>query len=199
MGLRSNRRLQVVLLKIDGEKLMNIPVPTVELALQGKMAGVFIESVNGKSTGTTNMRIRGSSSITATNQPLFVVDGIPLTTEALNQSGAVINPLTSINFNDVESIDILKDAASSAIYGSRGANGVVIITTKKGVSGDTKLNFTIQSGFNEASRRREFMNAEEYISYFRESAANADIYEDAYYGDPPGTNDYWSGHVEVKT
>lgn len=182
--------------KVEGASLMNVPVPTVELALQGKTAGVFIESVNGKSTGTTNMRIRGSSSITATNQPLFVVDGIPLTTETLNQSGAVINPLTSINFNDVESIDILKDAASSAIYGSRGANGVVIITTKKGLSGDTKLNFTIQSGFNEASRRREFMNTEEYISYFRESAANADSYEDWYYGDPPGTNDFWGGYVE---
>ena len=184
--------------KIDGEKLMNLPVPSVELALQGKTAGVFIGSVNGKSTGTTNMRIRGSSSITATNQPLFVVDGIPLTTEALNQSGAVINPLTSINFNDVESIDILKDAASSAIYGSRGANGVVIITTKKGLSGDTKLNFTIQSGFNDASRRREFLNTEEFISYFRESAANADSYEDFYYGDPPGTNDFWRGHVESR-
>ena len=78
--------------KVEGDVLRNIPVPTVEQALQGKTAGVFIESVNGKSTGTTNMRIRGSSSISATNQPLFVVDGIPLTTEALNFSGAVINP-----------------------------------------------------------------------------------------------------------
>jgi TonB-dependent SusC/RagA subfamily outer membrane receptor len=153
--------------KVDGDVLKNVPVPTIEQALQGKTAGVFIESVNGKSTGTTNMRIRGSSSITATNQPLFVVDGIPLTTEPLNFSGAVINPLTSINFNDVESIDILKDAATSAIYGSRGANGVVLITTKKGVTGATKLNFTIQSGFNEASHRRDFMNTEQYISYFR--------------------------------
>ena len=161
--------------KVDGAVLKNVPVSTVEQALQGKTAGVFIESVNGKSTGTTNMRIRGSSSITATNQPLFVVDGIPLTTEALNQSGAAINPLTSINFNDVESIDILKDAASSAIYGSRGANGVVIITTKKGISGATKMNFTIQSGFNEASHRRKFMNSEEYIKYFEEAAYNSDL------------------------
>ena len=161
--------------KVDGEILRNIPVPTVEQALQGKTAGVFIESVNGKSTGTTNMRIRGSSSITATNQPLFVVDGIPLTTEALNFSGAVINPLTSINFNDVESIDILKDAASSAIYGSRGANGVVIITTKKGISGATKLNFTIQSGFNEASHKRKFMNSTEYVKYFEDAAYNSDL------------------------
>jgi TonB-dependent starch-binding outer membrane protein SusC len=184
--------------KVDGDILKNIPVPTVEQALQGKTAGVFIESVNGKSTGTTNMRIRGSSSITATNQPLFVVDGIPLTTEALNFSGAVINPLTSINFNDVESIDILKDAASSAIYGSRGANGVVIITTKKGINGTTKLNFTIQSGFNEASRRREFMNTDQYISYFRESGINGDIQEDLANGDPLGTSNYWQRHVETR-
>jgi TonB-linked SusC/RagA family outer membrane protein len=182
--------------KVDGSVLKNVPVVTVEQALQGKTAGVFIESVNGKSTGTTNMRIRGSSSITATNQPLFVVDGIPLTTEALNFSGAVINPLTSINFNDVESIDILKDAASSAIYGSRGANGVVLITTKKGINGDTKLNFTIQSGFNQASHRRDFMNTDEYISYFRESAIGGDIQEDLAYGDPVGTSTYWQEHVE---
>jgi TonB-dependent starch-binding outer membrane protein SusC len=184
--------------KVNGETLQNIPVPTVEQALQGKSAGVFIESVNGKSTGTTNMRIRGSSSITATNQPLFVVDGIPLTTEALNYSGAVINPLTSINFNDVESIDILKDAASSAIYGSRGANGVVIITTKKGIQGATKLNFTIQSGFNEASHKRDFMNATQYIDYFRGAAVNGDIQEDIYAGDPLGTSTYWQHHVETR-
>jgi len=184
--------------KVEGSTLQNIPVPTVEQALQGKSAGVFIESVNGKSTGTTNMRIRGASSISATNQPLFVVDGIPLTTEALNYSGAVINPLTSINFNDVESIDILKDAASSAIYGSRGANGVVIITTKKGIQGATKLNFTIQSGFNEASHKRDFMNATQYIDYFREAAVNGDIQEDIYAGDPLGTSTYWQHHVETR-
>jgi TonB-linked SusC/RagA family outer membrane protein len=184
--------------KVEGEVIRNMPVPTIEQALQGRTAGVFIGAVNGKSTGTTNMRIRGSSSITATNQPLFVVDGIPLTTEALNFSGAEINPLTSINFNDVESIDILKDAASSAIYGSRGANGVVIITTKKGISGDTKLNFTIQSGFNEASRRREFMNSEEYVRYFREAGINGDIQEDLAEGDPLGTSTYWQKHVETR-
>ena len=184
--------------KVDGGVLQNVPVPTVEQALQGKSAGVFIESVNGKSTGTTNMRIRGSSSITATNQPLFVVDGVPLTTEALNYSGAVINPLTSINFNDVESIDILKDAASAAIYGSRGANGVVIITTKKGITGATKLNFTVQTGYNEASHKRDFMNTDQYISYFREAAINGDLQEDIYNGDPAGTSTYWQNHVETR-
>lgn len=187
--------------KVDGEKLMNIPVPSVELALQGKTAGVFIESLNGKSTGTTNMRIRGSSSITATNQPLFVVDGVPVTTESLNTasvSSAEINPLTSINFNDVASVEILKDAASAAIYGSRGANGVVLITTKKGMSGDSKINFTVQSGFNEASRLRKFMNTDQYISYFREAGIGGDLQEDIAAGDPAGTSTYWQQHVEKR-
>jgi TonB-linked SusC/RagA family outer membrane protein len=181
--------------KIDGDQLKNVPVPSIELALQGKTAGVFIESVNGKSTGTTRMRIRGSSSISATNQPLFVVDGIAVTTEALNQSGAAINPLTSINFNDVESIDILKDAASSAIYGSRGANGVVLITTKKGINGETKLNFTMQSGFNDASRKREFMNATEYVKYFEEAAINSDIIDGLDPFDPAQYPDSWLAWV----
>jgi len=197
-GTQIKSKVTSSIAKVEGEKLMNVPVPTVELALQGKSAGVFIEAVNGKSTGATRMRIRGSSSITATNQPLFVVDGIPITTEASNLSGASINPLTSINFNDVESVEILKDAASAAIYGSRGANGVVIITTKKGYSGDTKINFTVQSGFNDPSHRREFMNAEEYISYFRDAAKRGDAYEDLVYGDPPGTNTYWQWHVEQR-
>ncbi|MEZ5011414.1 MAG: TonB-dependent receptor plug domain-containing protein [Bacteroidales bacterium] len=157
--------------------MRNIPVPTVELALQGKSAGVFIESVNGKSSGTTRMRIRGSSSIGAINQPLFVVDGIPLTTEALNYSGGDINPLTSINFNDIESVEILKDAASAAIYGSRGANGVVLITTKKGVEGDTRLNFNFQVGVSEESNRREFLNTAQYIELFEEAAYNSDLLE----------------------
>jgi TonB-dependent starch-binding outer membrane protein SusC len=197
-GTQIKSKLTGSISKVNGETLQNLPVPTVEQALQGKSAGVFIESVNGKSTGSTVMRIRGSSSISASDQPLFVVDGIPITTEALNQSGAAINPLTSINFNDVESVEILKDAASAAIYGSRGANGVVIITTKKGISGNTKLNFTIQTGYNEASHRRKFMNTDEYIKYFREAAVNGDLQEDISNGDLAGTSTYWQENVEAR-
>ena len=182
--------------KVEGESLRNTPVPTVELALQGKTAGVFVESINGKATGASRMRIRGSSSITASNQPLFVIDGIPVTTEVMNQSGASINPLTSINFNDVESVEILKDASSAAIYGSRGANGVVLITTKKGKSGETKLNVNLQYGSSQASHRRDFMNAEQYVAYFRQAAIGGDKQEDLYYGDPVGTSTYWQGKAE---
>jgi TonB-linked SusC/RagA family outer membrane protein len=121
-----------------------------------------------------------------------------LTTEALNQSGAAINPLTSINFNDIESIDVLKDASSTAIYGSRGANGVILITTKKGQAGDTKLNVNFQFGSSKPSHLRDFMDAEQYIAAFRDAGKNADAYEDYLYGDPAGYNTYWQGHVEKR-
>jgi len=182
--------------RVSGEALRNTPVPSVQQAMQGKSAGVFVEGVNGKVGGQTRMRIRGSSSITANNEPLFIIDGIALTTEALNQSGAPINPLESINFNDIESIDVLKDASSTAMYGSRGANGVVLITTKKGKTGATQLNVNFQYGFSKASNKREFMDADQFIDYFRLAGKGADSYEDRYYGDPAGTNTYWAGHVE---
>jgi len=163
--------------KVAGDKINNVPVPTVELALQGKAAGVFVEAVNGKATGVTRIRIRGASSISASSSPLFIIDGVPLNTESLNSSGAAINPLAGLNFNDVESIDILKDASSAAIYGSRGANGVILVTTKKGKTGETKLNFSLQRGISTAARRREFLNTDQFISYFREASYNSDLLE----------------------
>lgn len=169
--------------RVSGDLVKNTPVPSVQQAMQGKAAGVFVESSNGKVGGVTRMRIRGSSSITANNEPLFIVDGVPLSTDALNQTGASINPLTSINFNDIESIDVLKDASSTAIYGSRGANGVILVTTKKGKSGDTRLNVNFQFGYSKPSHKREFMNADEYIAYFREAAVNSDAYEVRLYGE----------------
>ncbi|MFN8255488.1 MAG: TonB-dependent receptor [Bacteroidales bacterium] len=182
--------------KVKGEQLENTPVPSVQQAMQGKTAGVFIESVNGKVSGVTRMRIRGSSSITADNEPLFIIDGVPLTRESLNQSGAAINPLTSINMNDIESIDILKDASSTAMYGSRGANGVVLITTKKGKAGDTRFNVNLQYGNSQASNLREFLNADEYIDYFRDAAVRGDAFEDRLYGYPIGTSTYYQSRVE---
>jgi TonB-linked SusC/RagA family outer membrane protein len=182
--------------KIDGESVKNLPVQSIDQALQGKSAGVFVEAPNGKASSPIRLRIRGSTSISAGNDPLIIIDGIPLTNEKMNQTGGLINPLATFNPNDVESVEILKDAASAAIYGSRGGNGVVIITTKKGLSGKTKLDFTIQSGYNEASHRREFMNSSEYINYFREAAVNGDHQNDLINGDPAGTSTYFQGLTE---
>lgn len=173
--------------RIGGDEIRNIPVPSLEEALQGRAAGVFIEANNGKVGGANRMRIRGSSSIGASNQPLFVVDGIPISVSPLNVTGAPVNPLADINFNDIESIEILKDASAAAIYGSRAANGVVLINTKKGRSGVSKINFNMQAGWSGPTNKREFMNSEEFIAYFREAAANSDILEE---------DDFWAGFVE---
>lgn len=180
--------------KVGGEEIKSLPVPSVEQALQGRTAGVFIESVNGKPGGAIRVRVRGSSSITASNQPLFVVDGIPLTTAAQNNTGlgnAPLNPLADLNFNDVESIEILKDASASAIYGSRAANGVVLITTKKGKSGKTIIDLDMQTGFSNPTNRREFLNADEFVNYFTEAAHNSDDIDGYTYDDP----DSWTQFV----
>jgi TonB-linked SusC/RagA family outer membrane protein len=173
--------------KVSGDAIQNAPVPSIQEALQGRAAGVFIESSNGKTGGANRMRIRGSSSISASNQPLFVIDGIPLSTESLNSTGAALNPLSDINSNDIESVEILKDASAGAIYGSRAANGVVLITTKKGKEGISKINFNLQTGFSSPTNKREFMNSDEFIEYFRHAAANSDALE----GDT-----FWAGFVE---
>lgn len=160
--------------KVSGRDLENIPVPSVEQALQGRAAGVFIEAGNGKVGQGIKMRIRGSSSITASNQPLFVVDGVLITTESQSSTAAETNPLADLNFNDVESIEILKDASAAAIYGSRAANGVVLITTKKGKAGKTNFNVGYQTGVSSPTAKRDFLNAREYVELFREAAYNND-------------------------
>ena len=163
--------------KLGGDKIENLPVPSVEQALQGRTSGVFVEAVNGKPGGAVRVRIRGASSITASNQPLYVIDGIPVTTESQNNSGAALNPLADLNFNDVESIEILKDASAGAIYGSRAANGVVLITTKKGKQGKTRVEANFQTGFSTPTGKREFLNTDEYLELFNRAAVGAGKYE----------------------
>ena len=156
---------------IDGEAIENLPVSSVEQAMQGRTAGVFIQSTSGKPGGRVNLRIRGSSSISAGNQPLYVVDGVPITSGTFESPGSgQLNFLADLNPNDVESIEILKDASAAAIYGSRGANGVVLITTKTGKSGRARFNLNLSAGQSRATGEREFLDAEEYVAFFRQTA-----------------------------
>jgi TonB-linked SusC/RagA family outer membrane protein len=149
----------------------------VEQTLQGKAAGVFIEQNNGKVGSAVRVRVRGSTSITASNDPLYVVDGVPINTTAINDGLYVyLNPLNDINFNDIESVSILKDASASAIYGSRGANGVILITTKRGKKGAAKIDFDYQQGWSEPTRTRDFLDANQFVDYFTQAAINAGKY-----------------------
>jgi TonB-linked SusC/RagA family outer membrane protein len=164
--------------QVKAEDIELTPVSTVEQALQGKAAGVFIEANNGKVGGAMKIRIRGSSSINAGNQPLFVVDGVPINTTYANDGSYVyLNPLNDIDFNDIESVEILKDASAAAIYGSRGANGVVIITTKRGKAGNAKITVDYQHGWSKPTRLREFMDGQQYIDYYTQAAINAGEYD----------------------
>ncbi|WP_175474550.1 SusC/RagA family TonB-linked outer membrane protein [Pedobacter rhizosphaerae] len=150
-----------------------------EQLVQGKLAGVQIGSNNGAPAAEMTVRIRGANSLRAGNQPLFVVDGIPLdgrnTQPSANAStlGSTpgSNPLSFINSNDIESIDVLKDASATAIYGSRGANGVVIITTKKGKTGAPELQILSSAGIASLMRSNVQMNSDE----FRQALTNRSL------------------------
>ncbi|GHB59140.1 SusC/RagA family TonB-linked outer membrane protein [Persicitalea jodogahamensis] len=171
-GTQSKRNLTGNIAKVSGAEIANTPVTTFEQALQGRAAGVQVTSLNGKLGQGMQMRIRGSSSVTASNEPLYVLDGIPLTSRDQGTSTAPQNPLADINFNDIESIDILKDASAAAIYGARASNGVVLITTKKGKSGKTKFNVSYQMGSSKPTRLRQWLNTAQYVELFSEAVQN---------------------------
>ena len=140
--------------------------------IQGKVAGVQVINNSGQPGGATTIRIRGASSIRAGNQPLFVIDGVPLDNSSARPGGSGdvgfggnspgANPLNFINPNDIASMDVLKDASATAIYGSRGANGVVLITTKKGQSGSPRVEFNASAGVSSVMKRLEVLSASEY-------------------------------------
>jgi TonB-linked SusC/RagA family outer membrane protein len=174
-GTQEKRDLTGSIASVKGEEIANIPVPSVEQSLQGRTAGVYISSGSGKLGQGIQVRVRGAASVSAGNQPLYVVDGIPITSSDIG--GGVINaeqanPIADLNPNDIESIEILKDASAAAIYGSRASNGVVLITTKKGKAGRTNVDVGFYTGPSYTTRRREWLNGPEYVALFREAAEN---------------------------
>ncbi|QHT65526.1 TonB-dependent receptor [Rhodocytophaga rosea] len=173
-GSQQKRDLTGNIASVSGADIANVPVPSLEQAIQGRAAGVFIQSNNGKLGQGMQVRVRGSSSVTASNQPLYVIDGIPITSESQSSSDSQTNPLADLNFNDVESIEILKDASAAAIYGSRASNGVVLITTKKGKSGKTNFSLGYFTGFSDPTGKKEWLNSREYVELFNEARANSE-------------------------
>ncbi len=145
-GTSIKRDITGAVAQVKGDELENIPVTSFESALQGKASGVMISSQNGKLGQGITVRVRGAASVTAGTEPLYIVDGIPITTTDLSSTSAPTSPLADLNANDIESIEILKDAASSAIYGARASNGVVLITTKQGKAGKTAISFNVLGG-----------------------------------------------------
>ncbi|CAM2938921.1 TonB-linked outer membrane protein, SusC/RagA family [Flavobacterium psychrophilum DSM 3660] len=170
--------------KVSSKEIEKQPVTNVLAALQGRMAGVNITQTTGVPGGGFNIQIRGRNSIrTEGNQPLYIVDGLPFSSENLGNTaisggilpGAGINPLNNINPSDIDSIEILKDADATAIYGSRGANGVVLVTTKKGKKGKTQFSFNTYTGAGTITRRLKLLNTQQYLEMREEAFANDGI------------------------
>ncbi len=140
-------------------------VVSADQLLTGKMAGVRITTNGGQPDSAPNIRIRGGSSLSANNNPLIVIDGIPI--DNTNPAG-VGNPLSLINPNDIESFSVLKDASATAIYGSRASNGVIIIATKKGTSGEARFNFSSDVSVSKVNRRVNVMDSDSYVRFIKE-------------------------------
>ncbi|MEQ1624523.1 MAG: SusC/RagA family TonB-linked outer membrane protein [Sediminibacterium sp.] len=157
---------------IKAAQIENLPNASLDKALQGKAAGVLVQSNNGLPGGAINVRIRGQGSYLAGNDPLYIVDGVQINTRS-DGNFTQNNPLAFLNPDDIETIDILKDAASAAIYGSNASNGVVIITTKKGKAGKTKFNANVYMGSVQLMKKLQMSNSQEYFQMRAEAYGNS--------------------------
>ena len=154
------------------------PVLNPLLALQGRVTGVEVTQLSGLPGSGVNVRIQGQNSIASGNDPLIVIDGTPFPSQLIEMNEAIVqggSPLNYVNPADIESIDILKDADATAIYGSRAANGAILITTKKGKAGRTKLGINLQQGWGKVTRKVEMMNTRQYLDMRYEALRNSNI------------------------
>jgi TonB-linked SusC/RagA family outer membrane protein len=147
---------------VSSKEIKSTPITGLAQAMQGRAAGVQVSQISNAPGGGVSVRIRGGNSLRGNNEPLYVIDGFPI----LNENGPTINP------NDIESIDILKDASATAIYGSRGANGVVIITTKRGKAGKPKIDFETYYGVQNVRKKLDMLNATQLAEVINEGIAN---------------------------
>ncbi|WP_245738632.1 TonB-dependent receptor [Pedobacter rhizosphaerae] len=160
---------------VSAAQIANQPVADPLAALQGRVAGLDISSITGYPGSGYTVRLRGQNSISSGNDPLYIVDGVPFISESLssfNAANGAQTPLSSINPSDIEQIDILKDADATAIYGSRGANGVILITTKRGKAGKPEFNANVYTGISSINKRVKMLNGAEYLAMRREAYAN---------------------------
>lgn len=180
-GTQKRKDINSSISSVKGKDLEDLKMVNVDQMLQGKAAGVSVTSNSGAPGGAASIRIRGTTSITGTNEPLYIIDGIPVSGDATGRStsgqalsgrdgfsanggggNGAVSPLSMLNPNDVESIDILKDASATAIYGSRGANGVIIITTKSGKKGAGKVTYDTFTSFMTNYKDLDVMNLQQF-------------------------------------
>ncbi|MDO9553278.1 TonB-dependent receptor [Rhodonellum sp.] len=180
-GVQEKRNLTGAVVSVGSDEISKTNFQDPISVLQGRAAGVQVTSNSGAPGGGMTINIRGNSSLNAGNSPLYVVDGVPIETNVSSSLNGTenfgLNPLADINPTDIESIEVLKDAASTAIYGSRAANGVVMITTKRGRSGKPQVDVNFNSGISTVSRNLGVLNASQYRSAVLDSYRNANSSE----------------------
>lgn len=171
-GTTTKKDATGALVNIKAEQFNKGPLVSADQLLQGRVSGLQITNAGGEPGGGAQVRIRAGASITATNDPLYVVDGVVLDTGGGGSTGGR-NPLADINPNDIASMTVLKDAAATAIYGSRASNGVIIITTKRGQSGEMKISYNGNYQVNEVVKTVDVMNADQYRAFVNQYGTDA--------------------------
>jgi TonB-linked SusC/RagA family outer membrane protein len=164
-GVQNRRDVSGAIATVKGDAIKTVPVQSFEQALQGKATGVNITLPNGVLNNVPVIRIRGFNSINGSSYPLVVVDGVPIFTGDYSGNAAASNALSDINPSDIASMDILKDASATAIYGSRAANGVILITTKKGSGGKTRVTYDGYLGWTQPYHLFDVMNTEQWVAH----------------------------------
>lgn len=199
-GTRRKSDLTGSVTSVRADELKAVPATTLDQALQGRAAGVQVTQISGKPGAETSIRIRGTSSINAGNEPLYVIDGMLVNSDGGDISvggtrGPRLSPLSSINPSDIESIEILKDASATAIYGSRGANGVVLITTKRGRAGKGTLTLETYYGIQQVAKKLDLLNAAEFADLVNDAKLAAN--QTPVYVNPPnlGKGTDWQDQI----
>ena len=170
-GTQSRKDLTGSISSVSGSALADKPVASFDQALSGRVSGVQVTVSSGILGSAPRIRIRGTNSISNGTDPLYVVDGLPIVTGS--QSGVTpTNPLGDINPNDIQTIDVLKDGAATAIYGSRAANGVIIVTTKKGVAGKPQVSYNSWVSSSQVAKRFDLLNADQFVTIANEKLTN---------------------------
>lgn len=190
-GTQTRRDLTGSVSSVDTKQLTQIPVANFQAGLQGLAPGLNVTNSGGSAGSPVRIRIRGSGSLTSGSDPLFIVDGVPIETESgsnfnnTSRGTQPVSPLNSIDPNEIQSIEVLKDAAAGAIYGSRAANGVIIITTKRGRAGKTKFSGGFQAGTSAPTNRVSYLNGTEYIQ-LRDKAIQQNLNSGITFNNLPG-------------
>lgn len=177
-GVQKKSDLTSAISTIKSEELMQTSITSFDQGIQGRAAGVAVLNTTGQPGAGTSIRIRGTSSINGNNEPLYVIDGVPVISDANAFSTGTLknpslNPLTSINPADIASIEILKDASATSIYGARGANGVVLVTTKQGKAGKAKISVGMRYSLQKLSKKMDMLSSVELAQLGNEATDNA--------------------------